>query len=156
MFFPEWYRPNENNGFCHCGCGQKVAISARNLRRDGYVKGQPIRFVKGHMRPVIAYEREESPAWKGGRRVSSEGYVLVYAPDHPKTGYTGYVREHRLVMERVYGRMLDRTEEVHHLNGDKTDNRVVNLEVLPRSFHRRITNAKPIVSPEGFEWKVCW
>lgn len=76
-----------------------------------------------------------NPAWKGGRYVAPKGYVMVYAPDHPEcTGSTRkserrYVLEHRLVMEKHLGRYLEKTERVHHLNGDKTDNRIENLEL---------------------------
>lgn len=36
---------------------------------------------------------------------------------------------HRLVMERHLGRKLLPTETPHHLNGDRTDNRLSNLEL---------------------------
>lgn len=39
------------------------------------------------------------------------------------------VAEHRLVMERSIGRKLLREETVHHLNGDRLDNRLENLEL---------------------------
>lgn len=74
--------------------------------------------------------------WKGGT-FNSGGYVMEYAPTHPKNS-KGYVRQHRLVMERHLGRYLSRSEDVHHINGDKTDNRLENLVILSRSEHERL------------------
>ncbi|MCW2929979.1 MAG: hypothetical protein JWM19_941 [Actinomycetia bacterium] len=35
-------------GTCHCGCGTLTTISSVTNNRLGYVKGQPVRFVRGH------------------------------------------------------------------------------------------------------------
>lgn len=40
-----------------------------------------------------------------------------------------YVLEHRFIMESILERKLLNDETVHHINGDRTDNRVDNLEL---------------------------
>jgi len=79
---------------------------------------------------------EAHPRWKGGKKLN-RGYLELLMPDHPQANCAGYVREHRLVMERHLGRSLKKNEVVHHINGIKTDNRIENLQLLDVKEHNR-------------------
>lgn len=70
-----------------------------------------------------------------GRHVGALGYMVVQAgADHPLADSTGRVYEHRFVAWNA-GLLTDPALVVHHINGDKQDNRLENLEVLSRSSH---------------------
>ncbi len=78
------------------------------------------RFIKGHK----GLEMEKNPMWKGGRFLEpTTGYIRI------AVGKKKYNYEHRLVMEKHIGRKLRSDETVHHINGNKTDNRIENLEL---------------------------
>ena len=67
------------------------------------------------------------------------GMVTVENP----TGYLriktegGWKRLHRVIMENHLGRKLETDEQVDHINGIKTDNRIENLQVLKNSEHQK-------------------
>lgn len=58
-----------------------------------------------------------------------QGYVQVLAPSHPNARKSKRVPQHRLVMSEFLGRPLSKSENVHHKNGDRSDNRIENLEL---------------------------
>lgn len=70
------------------------------------------------------------------------GYRMLFLPDHPKSytssGYEGFYYEHIYIMENELGRYLTNEECVHHLDGDKENNRISNLIVLTRGHHTRL------------------
>jgi hypothetical protein len=66
-------------------------------------------------------------------RITASGYRAIKPPDDWKwpemVQADGWILEHRVVMALVLGRPLSRTENVHHINGRRTDNRRANLEL---------------------------
>lgn len=68
------------------------------------------------------------------RLVLKSGYVAIYTPGHPKAG-NGRVLEHVIVMERSLGRFLQPGEVVHHINRDRSDNRLENLQLMGAKEH---------------------
>ena len=66
--------------------------------------------------------------WKGGRQINSDGYVILRVGKRR-------IHEHRLIASRALGRNLKSHEHVHHVNGDKADNRNGNLLICSRSYH---------------------
>ena len=81
--------------------------------------------------------RENHPQWKGGRFVGKkDGYIRVRTEQIMDNGYALYMLEHRFVMEKHLGRKLKKDEIVHHIDGDRQNNNVENLEILSPSGHR--------------------
>jgi hypothetical protein len=109
---------------CRCACGKEVAVQGKSMRRGDSQSC-------GCLNREIALTRTgtNSPGWRGGKITSSTGYILVQQPSHPAAQSTGYVPEHRLVMEVKIGRYLLPEETVHHVNGFRRDNRPENLEL---------------------------
>lgn len=73
--------------------------------------------------------RRRSPTAVTVTRKTKQGYYERYHPTHLHANTSGYVPEHKLVMEAELGRALKPDEVVHHIDGDRTNNHPNNLRV---------------------------
>lgn len=119
-------------------CGAEFLVRQCYVRKALKKGHNPPRFCSRACRD-LSYRGSGNPKWRGGRTVSVNGYVYLWAPDHPHCNKDGNVAEHRLVMEKHLGRYLEPTECVHHFNHNRQDNRIENLELMEswRQHQRR-------------------
>lgn len=108
----------------------------KGYRKDGSKLG--FKSGKDNIMYRSARFGSKNPRWKGGIKIENQ-YKYIYCPTHPFC-VKGYVAEHRLVMEKHLGRTLLQSEIIHHINGNKLDNRIENLMCVSRGEHNKLHN----------------
>lgn len=150
------YVKNKNLN-CVCPvCGKKFhrkpsAINKHNKHelccsRDCFSKYRSIKYL-GKSNPNYNNCGDKNPLFNDD--FIHCGYRWVYVPAHPFAVSGGRVREHRVIAEKYLltdecsveidgKKYLSPNYDVHHINQDKLDNRVENLQVLTRSEHQKL------------------
>jgi len=144
---------------CECGCGKEVTIyrgKSRRFIQGHHMKVDYIRkmhskrmmgnkLFQGGKMPQSAKDKiaksqtgVNNSVWNGGRTISGDGYITILQPEHPFADVNGRIKEERLVMEKHLGRYLLKTEIIHHINRNKQDNRIENLQIVTSLEHGRI------------------
>lgn len=99
------------------------------LKAAGYTPIKSDFTIQARLNSIAARKEKTGGNNKGGRIIDKSGYILIWMPKHPNAKLAGYIHEHRLKMSNKLGRPLMRHESVHHKNGDRSDNRMKNLEL---------------------------
>jgi hypothetical protein len=117
----------KNGSFIKCEiCGKEkyVCLYKTTVRKQRFCSAECInKWRKGRQ------IGEENPNFKNG--CIKEGYKMVSI-------FGKQVREQRLIVENHIGRKLLKDEIIHHINRDKLDNRIENLEITTRGKHPKI------------------
>jgi|GEM_PF-5080396 len=118
---------------------EKISISQKgNQYRKGKKSSEE---TKQKLRNAKLGKYTKSSKYGGHTKLRTDGYIMVYCPEHPNCTKDGYVMEHILVMENQIGRYLAPNEVVHHINKKRNDNRIENLKLMTfkehAAFHMR-------------------
>lgn len=136
-------RPYGTTGLGYRFMGHVLSEETKNKISKAHT-GKKLSFE--HIAKIIKnlshFSGDKSLSWKGGRWIDKTGYQEVYCPDQ-STRSKPYIKEHRLVMQLYLGRKLLSSEHIHHLNGNKLDNRIENLILLSNSEHRKLHGLDP-------------
>jgi len=108
---------------CECGCGRPTSIATKTHAALGWVKGQPLRFARGHKsrKPIVGY-----------RRTYIEGKTLEV---------------HRLRAEKALGKPLPKGAVIHHADGSKDEN--APLVICQDNGYHRLLHARMRVRAAG-------
>ena len=120
-------------GFSLAECCTRLGPNASTIRdwciKQGILRtpqeGRRLQYLRGVGIGETHYR------WNGGRNKTRAGYVMVHM-GHGKKNKA----EHIIVAEVALGRKLKRGEVIHHINGDKSDNKNDNLLICDRSYHQ--------------------
>ncbi len=102
-------------------CGRVLKLAPHETRRRKYCSSRCAGKAGG---------RKPRPG--GTRFINGDGYVFIYVPPEERpAGHenTRHQPEHRIVMSKMLGRWPESWETVHHINGNREDNRPENLQL---------------------------
>ena len=117
-------------------CGKEISMNHKRCAKCNYKSPERNKKISENQ------TGSGNPNWKGGRFEDADGYIRIKMKGHPLADSNGYVREHRLVAEKKYGRKLKKKEVVHHLNGIRNDNSPKNLAITTPALNGEKTLKK--------------
>lgn len=144
-------------GYCQCGCGEKTKVAAKSRTDRGYVRGEPIRYVRGHQHrhPQPWYLEEDtgfnSPCWIWRGHINgATKYGVIWREGKARLA-------HRWVYQREVGAIpmgmvLDHLCRVPACVNPEHLEPVTNAENVLRGFGPFAVNARKTHCPRGHEY----
>ena len=98
--------------------------------------------------------------WKCGKILTGKGYIGIRNPSHPRAGVNGYVAEHIYIAEKALGKSLPIKAQVHHMDGDKSNNNNSNLVICENQkyhslLHQRMRALKACGNVKYRKCPIC-
>ena len=146
---------------CTCDCGKRDVIASTGNLKSTNPKNMGTKSCgclrrETTSRMAKANSGIHSPNYKGCFD-NGYGYTKIYVGKGNAILYSErantnskYVLEHVYVMSKFIGRLLTKTEQVHHIKKKKNDNRIENLELWSTN---QPTGARV---QDKTEWAIRW
>lgn len=158
--YDEWSKFNKTPN-CKCAyCGKEMYLKPSRIKRakNGVTCSMKCaallrsKYMSGAGNHQFGLTGDKNSSFKGVETISNYGYILEYCPNHPyphdKSIKGTRVLQHRLVVERNYSKfdpkyfeikngitVLKQCYDVHHIDENKQNNTLENLEILTRGEH---------------------
>ena len=115
-----------------------VRLKKSNSMKIAYSENRMAHMKKVWRKNKKRWAIKNNPRWKplGTKREDGHGYTLIKVAEGK--GFKNWQQEHRFVMEKYLKRKMKKSEVVHHINHNKSDNRLLNLRLLTSHAHKSL------------------
>lgn len=84
-------------GYCECGCGGKTNLAVASVPKIGHVKGEPLRYIRGHNTRKSSMEyivNTQTGCWEWQRGKNERGYGVIRVGGRTKKAHRCYYEKY--------------------------------------------------------------
>jgi hypothetical protein len=133
-------------GYCRCGCGQKTELAIKTQKRNGHIKGQPLRYIHGHnsyrMDPLYLEEDRgyKTRCWIWCRAFNTQGYAQLRVQGKD-------VLAHRFLYQEKFGSIYPGLE-LHHMCSEPKCVNPEHMQPLDTATHSRTRRSTKLTAED--------